>query len=116
MGLKSKDIDVDFFGSLKGYPTFMQNVNFNSDFTGGDFILDENGVMADHGIRNELRTGWKGKGENRDFLIILEPSSDLHGYFTPTEKIESSGERNYGNCMEITYPIKLEKDVYTGGG
>ena len=48
-------------------------------------------------------------------VIILEPSADLHGYFTPTERVESSGERNYGNYMEIAYPIKLEKDVYVGG-
>ena len=78
MGLKSKDIEVDFFGSLKTYPTFMRNVDFNSNATKYDFILDENGAMADHSIRNELRIGWKGKGENWDFLIILEGDFNLN--------------------------------------
>lgn len=72
MSAKSKDIDVEFFGSLKSYPHFMTDVDFNDDNTSLDRILDENGFMKDHSVRNELRMGWKGIGQNWDFLIILE--------------------------------------------
>ncbi len=48
-------------------------------------------------------------------IIILEPSNDLHGYFAPDERLEATGERNYGRFEEIGYPIKLEKDRYLGG-
>ena len=72
MSAKSKDIDVEFFGSLKAYPHFMTNVDFNDDNTGRDVILDESGFMKDHSVRSEARIGWKGTGENWDFLVILE--------------------------------------------
>jgi hypothetical protein len=78
MGLKSKDIDVNFFGSLKTYPHFTSNLSFNDDDQANDKLLDENGWGADHFIRNELRMGWAGKGENWNFLIILESDFNLN--------------------------------------
>ncbi len=72
MSAKSKDVDIQFFGSLKLYPTFMSDIDFNNKNTGNDRILDENGWMKDHSVRNEFRMGWKGGGENWDFLVILE--------------------------------------------
>jgi hypothetical protein len=48
-------------------------------------------------------------------VIILEPTAVMHGYFTPEEKVEASGEREYGSFREIAYPQKLEKEIYLGG-
>ncbi|BBO83270.1 hypothetical protein DSCO28_38360 [Desulfosarcina ovata subsp. sediminis] len=50
-----------------------------------------------------------------DRLIILEKGNDLHGYFTPEEKVDASSHRNYGDFKETGYPLKLEKDQYLGG-
>ncbi len=55
----------------------MGDVDLNSKDTEYDRILDENGWMADHNVRNELRMGWVGKGDNWDFLIILEADFNL---------------------------------------
>ncbi|QTA92330.1 hypothetical protein [Desulfonema magnum] len=70
--------EVEFFGSLKTYPTFMSNVDFNDDDTSMDKILDENGFMADHAVRNEVRIGMKGGGDNWDFMVILESDFTLN--------------------------------------
>ncbi len=78
LSAKSKDIDVEFFGSLKSYPHFMTDIDFNDQNTNRDFILDENGFMKDHSVRNELRIGWKGEGKNWDFLVILEGDFSLN--------------------------------------
>jgi hypothetical protein len=76
MSPKSKDISVEWFGSLKTYPTWMSNLDF--DGGGGlDWMLDENGVMADHNVRNEIRMGWKGGNDSFDFMIILEADFNL---------------------------------------
>ena len=90
MSPKSKDINVEFFGSLKTYPSWMSNLNFNSDkdsetFNEGtddevtviDGLGDENGFMTDHNIRNELRLGWKGGNDTFDFMVILEADYNL---------------------------------------
>ena len=37
MSPKSKDINVEFFGSLKTYPTWMSNLNFNSHTDDNDW-------------------------------------------------------------------------------
>lgn len=75
---KSKDVDVEFFGSVKTYPTFLSNMDLNDDATEFDYIIDENGKMADHNIRNEVRVGWTVKGENWNFLAILEADFNLN--------------------------------------
>ena len=90
MSPKSKDINVEFFGRLKTYPTWMSNLNFNSDkdyetFYEGtddevtiiDGMGDENGFMTDHNIRNEMRLGWKGGNDTFDFFVILEADFNL---------------------------------------
>ena len=78
MGPKSNDVDVKFFGSVKTYPTFMSNLDLNDNRTGFDFMIDENGRMDNHNIRNEVRVGWMVKGENWDFLAILESDFNLN--------------------------------------
>ncbi len=75
---KSKDVGVNFFGSVKTYPTFLSDVDLNDDDTSFDHVLDENGWMADHNIRNEVRIGWTVKGENWDFMAILESDFNLN--------------------------------------
>jgi hypothetical protein len=77
MSPASKDITVEWFGSLKTYPTWMSQLNFNDNTDVGDWMLDENGVMTDHNIRNELRMGWKGGNDKFDFMIILESDFNL---------------------------------------
>ena len=69
---KSKDIDIDMFGSMKVLPHFIDNVDFNDHNTAMDFMIDEGGVMEDHNVRAEFRIGWSAKGEDWDFLVILE--------------------------------------------
>ena len=75
---KSKDINITMFGSLKTLPHFIENADFNDNNTGLDFIIDENGFMEDHNIRNEVRIGWSAKGKDWDFLIILESDINLN--------------------------------------
>jgi len=77
MSPKSKDINVEFFGSLKTYPAWMSQLNFNDNTDAGDWMLDENGVMSDHNVRNEIRMGWKGGNDKFDFMIILEADFNL---------------------------------------
>ncbi len=78
MGLRSKDVSFDFIGSLKSYPTFLSNADFNSRDTAYDYVLDENGPMDGASIRNEVRIGWLGKGNDWDFKIILEADFNLN--------------------------------------
>ncbi len=89
---KSSDINIEMFGSLKVFPHFMDNVDFNSDDTKYDYIGDENGAMSEHSIRNELRVGWQGGNDNWDFLVILEADVTLNKY-TADRGVEST---NFG--------------------
>ncbi|MCD6389418.1 MAG: hypothetical protein J7L69_08395 [Desulfobulbaceae bacterium] len=90
MSAKSKDIDVEFFGSQKMYPHFMKDVNFNDD--AGDGILgDENGMMGNNAVRSETRIGWKGTGENWSFLTTLEADVTMN---------KNNGDRGEG---DVTY-------------
>jgi len=72
----SKDINVKFFGSMKTFPSWSSSLDFGGD-SGLDWMLDENGVLADHNVRNELRMGWKGGNDTFDFMIILEGDFNL---------------------------------------
>lgn len=75
---KSKDIDITMFGSLKVFPFFVDNADFNSDDTGYDRLLDESGWFENHSVRSEIRVGWTAKAENWDFLIILESDFNMN--------------------------------------
>ena len=77
MSPKSKDINVEFFGSMKTYPIWTSNLNFNSDTRQNDIMLDENGYLMDHDVRNEIRLGWKGGNDTFDFMVILEADFNL---------------------------------------
>jgi hypothetical protein len=76
MSPKSNDINVSWFGSLKTYPMWTSNLDFGGG-GGLDWMLDENGILADHNVRNELRMGWKGGNDTFDFMIILEGDFNL---------------------------------------
>ena len=54
--------------------------------------------------------------EDRQRVVILEPNGVLHGYFTPDERVEASGDRKYGPYQEIGYPLKLEDVKFNTGG
>ena len=89
---KSKDIDIEMFGTLHTYPHFMGNPDFNDDDTAYDRILDEAGWMDDTSIRNEFRVGWKGTGKNWDFIVILEADFVLN---------KDNGDRGEGGSIGI---------------
>ncbi len=71
-----KGVDMTLFGSNRLIPTYCDNMNdFDSDKE--DFVtLDEGGWGAGFFVRNELRLGFAGKGENFGFRVILE--NDIH--------------------------------------
>jgi len=77
MSPASNDINVKFFGSMKTYPSWMSQLNFNDNTDVGDIMFDENGIMTDHNVRSELRMGWKGGNDTFDFMIILESDFNL---------------------------------------
>ena len=68
------DVGIQLFGSLKTFPHFVSNMDFNDDDTGFDWLLDESGIIDNDEItvRNEFRLGVKGGGENWKFMSILE--------------------------------------------
>jgi hypothetical protein len=140
MSPKSKDINVEFFGRLKTYPTWQSNMNFNSDkdsetfdpppygtdpITINDGLFDENGYMADHNIRNELRMGWKGGNDTFDFLIILEADFNLDK--NDTDRAPNTAGSDFGiEKLDVGYnfgPFRLHTgwadgehlDMFTGG-
>jgi len=87
-----KGVDLTLFGSNRFIPTYCSNMNdFDSDKS--DLTtLDEGGWGAGFFVRNELRLGFAGKGENMGFRVILE--NDIH-------YSKANGDRNtyadYGN-------------------
>ncbi len=88
---KSSDVDISIFGSLKTYPHFLENVDFNKDDTPLDFMVDESGFLDndDVTVRNEFRLGFTGKGKNWDFMTILE------GDFALDKNNTDRGSRGY---------------------
>lgn len=122
MSPASKDINVKFFGSLKTYPSWMSQLNFNDNTDADDRMLDENGWMTDHNIRNELRMGWKGGNDTFDFMIILEADFNLDK--NATDRVDPN--QNFGvEKLDIGYnfgPFRIHTgwttrwlDLKTGG-
>ena len=72
-------LDIQLFVSLKSYPHFVSNMDFNDDDTVYDWILDESGIIDNDEVtvRNEFRLGVKGGGENWKFMTILESDMAL---------------------------------------
>lgn len=135
---KSSDVDISIFGSLKTYPHFVGDMDFNSDDTRFDWMLDESGVIDNDevSVRNEFRLGFQGSGKNWDFLAILE--SDFFLNKRNTDRGERRGEipnsgftgEDFGlEKLNLTYdfssynvPVTLETgwntkfiDIQTGG-
>src|SRR6056297_3963318 len=71
---KSGNVDISVFGSLKTYPHFISDMDFNEDDTAYDWMLDESGIYDDDTVtvRNEFRLGFIGEGKNWTFMTILE--------------------------------------------
>jgi len=72
-------VDIQLFGSLKSFPHFISNVDFNKNNTAYDWLLDEGGTIDNDEVtvRNEFRIGAKGGGENWKFMTILESDMTL---------------------------------------
>jgi hypothetical protein len=83
-----KGVDLTLFGSNRFIPEYSTNlIDFDNSNSGparavyaprgGDpLTLDEGGWGAGFFVRNELRLGFAGKGENLGFRVILE--EDIH--------------------------------------
>jgi hypothetical protein len=70
---KSGDVNWELFGSLKVYPTYIDNIDFNDADTSMDYIIDESGAQSEEfSIRHEARVGLSAEGQNWTFLSILE--------------------------------------------
>jgi hypothetical protein len=136
MAPKSADINVSWFGSLKTYPQWTSDLDFGGDRE-LDWLVDENGIMSDHNVRNELRIGWKGGNDTFDFLIILESDFNLDknntdrgynpkGYTYEIADSKGSQGRDFGvEKLDIGYnfgPLRIHSgwttrwlDLKTGG-
>lgn len=112
---KSKDIEITMFGRLKTYPTFIENADFNSDNTRFDFIVDENGQMEDHAIRNEIRVGWAAKADDWDFLIVLEHDFNLNKVNVDRQTGASSNKDTFGvEKLDFGYNLMPSIRLSTG--
>ena len=75
----SSNVNMEIFGSLKSYPHFIGNVDFNQGDTKYDYLIDENGIIDNDEVtvRNQFRLGFKGGGDNWSFSSILEADFSL---------------------------------------
>ncbi|MBN2233373.1 MAG: hypothetical protein JW781_11240 [Deltaproteobacteria bacterium] len=80
----NKGVDLTLFGSNRVIPAYYRNFDFDDDANDGA-ILTEGGFGAGYFVRNELRLGFKGTGENWGFQVILE--DDIH-------MTKDNGDRN----------------------
>jgi len=129
---KSSDVDIQIFGSLKTYPTFLTNSDFNDDATAFDRILDEGGWMDSASVRNEARLGFSGEGPSWRFLMILEAdftyskaNADRGANSTDPKDSGFTGEDFGIEKLEFVYdfgPLALQTgwqtkalDIRTGG-
>ncbi len=89
-----KGVDLTLFGSNRFIPTYCKNMN-DFDSSKQDWTtLDEGGWGAGFFVRNELRLGFAGVGENFGFRVILE--NDIH-------YSKANGDRNtYGDYGQKT--------------
>ena len=83
-----KGVDITLFGSNLLIPSYYENLtDFNDDSR--DNTLLEGGWSSGFFVRNELRLGFKGAGENWGFKVILENDIIMN---------KANGDRNdYGN-------------------
>ncbi len=82
----NKGVDIRLFGSNRLIPSYYRNFDFNDDAK-DEVILTEGGFGAGFFVRNELRLGWKGTGQDGKwgFKVILE--NDIH-------MTKDNGDRN----------------------
>ncbi|MCF8027440.1 MAG: hypothetical protein K9K81_03675 [Desulfobacteraceae bacterium] len=69
---KFSDMNIQIFGSATTQPIFVANPDFNDESTPLEYIGDTGGNYADHSIRQQLRLGLEGGGENWSFMTLLE--------------------------------------------
>lgn len=71
---KSEDVNIEIFGALQSFPTFINDPDFNDDQTNWDYVMFEDGFCGedDVSVRTEARVGFQGYGENWTFYTILE--------------------------------------------
>ncbi len=53
--------------------------------------------------------------QNKDQVIIIEPSSYVYGYFAPEERVDAMSSKKYGDYRETGYPQKLKQEKYIKG-
>ena len=108
-----KGVDLTLFGSNRFIPTYSTNlVDFDSDNpTGGDRLtLDEGGFYAGFYVRNELRLGFSGKGENFGFRVILE--EDIHYSKSNVDRNTYVGYGNNSSDFGSEFAVERSKFWY----
>ncbi len=54
--------------------------------------------------------------EDGEKVIIIEPTTEVYGYYIPEEKVYAYSPRKYGPYRETAYPRKLAEKKYDRGG
>ena len=129
MGMKSKDVEGNFFGRIKIYPHYVDDMDFDSSNNADGRVLDENGWLSGFTQRSEVRFGWLGGGKDWTFKIVLE--ADLVPEQATVDRgatrgTDGSSGANFGvEKLKMTYdfgPFAIEAgwddkfmDVQSGG-
>ncbi len=110
MGMKSKDVEGNFFGRIKVYPHYIGDVDFNSDNASDGTIIDESGTMSGFDQRNEVRFGWLGGGQDWTFKIVLE--ADL---IPEQATVDRGPARGVGTSNGANFGVEKLKMTYNFG-
>ncbi len=96
---KSDDVDIQMFGAMQVYPTFINNPDFNDDQTNWDYVMFEAGFCGDDdvSVRSETRLGFEGYGQNWTFHTILETQ------FVWDKRNTDRGSGNYGSSGDSAF-------------
>jgi hypothetical protein len=109
---KSQDVDIEIFGALQTFPTFIDDPDFNDEQTDWDYVLFEDGFCGedDVSIRGEARVGFNGYGPNWTFHTILETQ------FVWDKGNTDRGAGNYGSHGDSAFSgqaFGVERCAYT---
>ncbi len=112
VGVK-KGVDLTLFGSNRFIPTYCSNMNDYDSDTHDGVTLDEGGFYAGFFVRNELRLGFSGKGENFGFRVILE--NDIHYTKSNVDRNTYGGYGNNSSDFGSEFGVERSKFWYDFG-
>ena len=111
-----KGVDLTLFGNNRFIPTYSTNlIDFDSSNPSGNdpLTLDEGGFGAGFFVRNELRIGFAGKGENFGFKVILE--NDIHYSKDNVDRNTYSGYGNVSSDFGSEFSVERSNFWYDFG-